>query len=326
MVAGADRLVLLGDVLECRHGPLPDALRAAGPPLSALGRALPAGATVILTAGNHDHHLLEPWLDTRTPTPPLGTAGEVPVTPGTPLATIVDQLGATRTTVTYPGVWLRDDVWATHGHFADPHTTVPMSERLAAGAMSRLLRIGPDGPRRAEDYEAILGPIYGWLDGLARGGRPGEGASAAAWRKLGGAGSGAERRPLRWRAATVAVPVVIAAINRAGLGPLRADLSGPALRDAALAAMGEMAGRLGAEAAGARHIIFGHTHRAGPLAADAPDLWTTPAGARLINCGCWVRETGFLGADPSSSPYRAGFAVWVDSDPARAPELVNLLD
>ena len=34
----------------------------------------------------------------------------------------------------------------------------------------------------------------------------------------------------------------------------------------------------------------------------------------------------FLGADPSRSPYRARFAVWVDGDRGRAPELVNLLD
>jgi hypothetical protein len=37
-----------------------------------------------------------------------------------------------------------------------------------------------------------------------------------------------------------------------------------------------------------------------------------------------VREPSFLGRDPSSSPYRAGFAVRLgDTGP---PELVNLLD
>ena len=34
---GVDRLVVLGDLLELRHGPVYDALEAAGPVLSAFG-------------------------------------------------------------------------------------------------------------------------------------------------------------------------------------------------------------------------------------------------------------------------------------------------
>ena len=50
-----DRLVLLGDVLELRHGPLREALGAARPVFEALGAALPKGAEVVITAGNHDY-------------------------------------------------------------------------------------------------------------------------------------------------------------------------------------------------------------------------------------------------------------------------------
>ena len=69
----------------------------------------------------------------------------------------------------YPGVWLRGDVYAIHGHYADRHTTVPMFERLGAGAMARLARDAPTGPARAEDYEAILEPISARLAIASRG-------------------------------------------------------------------------------------------------------------------------------------------------------------
>jgi hypothetical protein len=115
--------------------------------------------------------------------------------------------------------------------------------------------------------------------------------------------------------------VLIAALNRAHIGPLRTDISGPELRRAALRAMGEVVDRLGIDA---RHVIFGHTHRAGPLAVDEQSEWRAPSGAALVNTGCWVHEPSFLGPRPGESPYRAGFAVRVgDSGP---PELVNLLD
>jgi hypothetical protein len=71
-------------------------------------------------------------------------------------------------------------------------------------------------------------------------------------------------------------------------------------------------------------VIFGHTHRAGPLEQDDPREWRTPSGNRILNSGSWVDQPDFLGDDPSSSPYRAGFGVLVDDE--GAPELINLLD
>src|SRR3984893_16462437 len=59
-----DRMVLLGDVLELRHGPPREALAVARPFFEDLGRAL-AGRELIITAGNHDHALIEPWLALR---------------------------------------------------------------------------------------------------------------------------------------------------------------------------------------------------------------------------------------------------------------------
>ena len=56
-LADVDRLVLLGDILELRHGPLRDAMAAARAFFEDLGRAL-AGRELISTAGNHDHALI----------------------------------------------------------------------------------------------------------------------------------------------------------------------------------------------------------------------------------------------------------------------------
>jgi UDP-2,3-diacylglucosamine pyrophosphatase LpxH len=64
LAAEADRVVLLGDVLELRHGPARDALRAAQPFFAELGSAL-SGRELVVVAGNHDHALVEPWLAWR---------------------------------------------------------------------------------------------------------------------------------------------------------------------------------------------------------------------------------------------------------------------
>src|SRR3954464_10480500 len=56
-LAQTDRLVLLGDTLELRHGPAREALAHARPVLEQLGAALPAEAEVVLVPGNHDYAL-----------------------------------------------------------------------------------------------------------------------------------------------------------------------------------------------------------------------------------------------------------------------------
>jgi hypothetical protein len=320
--ASADRLVLLGDVVELRERPLRDVLPAALVTLRTIGEALAAPAEMVVLAGNHDHRLVVPALGRRGPEQPLGAAAELSAHPADPVWELVDTLGSDRTRIAYPGWWPREDVWATHGHYSDRHTTVPLLERLSAGLMVRLSREPARGPIFAEDYEAVLGPLYGWIDAIAetaRSQRDLEG-SERAWLAL----SDRSRRGLRDRALRAGFPIAVAALGRAlRSGSLSPDLSREALRDGPLVAMGEVTRRLGVRAG---HVVFGHTHRAGPLPGDDPSEWATPGGAALLNTGCWVRETSLLGADPARSPYRAGFAVWVDSDTGRVPELVNLLD
>jgi hypothetical protein len=316
---GFDRLVLLGDVLELRHGPVREALAAATPVLHELGSAV---AEVVVIPGNHDHGLLRGWFERRDPVVPLGLESTVDSDPREPLGTVVAALaadGRARVRVAYPGAWLRKDVYAIHGHYADRHNTVPIVERLGAGLTVRLAGEPAGGPARAEDYEAALAPMYAWIDTVAQlGGLRGSGGDGSfqvkAWRALGGAGG---RLGLRGRALAAAFPVGVAGLNVAGLGPLRPDVSAAELRRAGLRAFTQVLTRL--EVPASSHVLFGHTHRAGPLADDDSSEW-----GRLVNTGSWVHDPAWIGDSPGDSPYRPGFAaILADSGP---PELVNLLD
>jgi predicted phosphodiesterase len=324
-LAGVDRLVLLGDTLELRHGPVREALAAARPVVAEIGAAM-AGGEVVLVAGNHDHRLLAPWLEGRGDggRPPPLRLEERPGRDATPvIADVARMLAPATVDVAYPGVWLADGVYATHGHYVDRHSTVPSFERLAAGALGRVLGDRLEDISAPDDYEIVLAPLYALLDAIAARAPDGRGpshanASTRAWRALAGDG----RRPLRARLVAGAFPLGIRALNRSGLGPFRADISGPELRRAGLRAMREVVARLGIDA---RHVIFGHTHRAGPLAADDPEDWALPGGGRLWNSGSWVLERAWT-RDGTASPYWPGGAVELDDADGGEPRHVRLLD
>jgi hypothetical protein len=326
LLASVDRLVLLGDLIEFRHGPMRDGLAAAEPVLRAFGAALGSSAEAVIVPGNHDHELLAPWLERRAARqvpPPLGLEAVADFIPDEPLGGLARWLAPASVRAVYPGVWLRSDVYATHGHYLDRHTTVPMFERLGAGAMARIVAEPKNGPTAVEDYERTLAPIYAWIHAIAQRGGPelgrsSHGASAQAWRVLTAVDG---RRSWRRRAAIAAFPAAVAGLNRAGLGPLRSNLSGPELRRAALRAFGDVLFRLDVTAP---YVLFGHTHRAGPLESDQRSEWQAPTGSSIVNTGCWVHERAFLGPAPAESPYRPGFGVILDGD--RPPQLLCILD
>src|SRR3954452_2998520 len=166
-IAGADRLVLLGDVVELRNLPVGPSLERSRPFFEELGEVLD-DAEVTLVPGNHDARLAEPLLDRLSieAAPALGLEHRYSPSPG-PLAMIAGWLGRPQLRLSYPGVWLRDDVYATHGHYVDAHLTLPRAECVAAAAMMRLL--GPPPQRGApSDYERVLRPLYGFAYGLAQ--------------------------------------------------------------------------------------------------------------------------------------------------------------
>jgi len=318
------RVVLLGDSLELRHGPVAEALAASRPFWEALGETLGAGGEVVLVAGNHDHHLVAPWMERRRrggEAPPLGLEERSRPQAGEAAETLARWVAPAGLELAYPGVWLRDDVYATHGHYLDRHITVPTFERLAAGVMSHVVGRLPEGADIPDDYEAALAPIYAWAHAVAQQvdanlGGGSHGVSVRAWKLLAGSGGHA---PIRRFAAAAAFPLVVGALNRARIGRLSTDISVAGLRRAGLRAMGEAAERLGIEA---DHVIFGHTHRGGPFAGDELGEWVAPTGARLWNCGNWVYEAQFLGSAPNESPYWPGTALLV---PASGPPALRCL-
>ena len=327
-----DRLVLLGDVLELRHGPPHDALLAARPFFEDLGRALGGDRELVITAGNHDHLMVCTWLDTRAlrePAPePLSAEQRFDPAEASPmLAQIAQWASPARVTVAYPGLWVRPDVYATHGHFLDAHLTVPTLERIGVGVMGRLLERPPEELDGAEDYESVTAPIYAWRDAITRYTAAGPVlnglATARAWRALSSGRNGTGRqssggarqmlRSARLAAGGAAIkrgfPLMVGGLNRAGLGPLNADISRTELRRSGLRAMGEVAARLDL---GEAYVVFGHTHRAGPFPGDPESEWRGRGGARLVNSGSWVYDGIFLTATPGESPYWPGTCVLVE--------------
>jgi predicted phosphodiesterase len=341
-----DRLVLLGDVLELRHGPLREAMAAARPFFEDLGAAL-AGRELVIVAGNHDHGLVEPWLARRgEESEPAPLQLEQLLDPEQ-VSRAYERIGGwvsrARVRVAYPGLWLRSDVYATHGHYLDSHLTVPTLERLSLAAMSRLLRKPDNSLSSVSDYEAVGAPVFAWRDAVARDAHTGAAlsgiASVGAWRALNGGGAadgdghlqpgsrpGARARGagalhrLRQRAFVAGFPLAVAALNRAGLGPLSSDVSGVELRRAGLHAMDEVAVRLGL---GDAYVIFGHTHRAGPLPGDDEREWLGRRGARLLNTGSWTYASVFLGHTRGESPYWPGAGVLVEE--SGPPVIVRML-
>ena len=326
-VRGVDRLVVLGDGLELRDGPHRDAVEVAGPFFEEMGRALGAGGELLLAAGNHDHGLVAGWIDGRLLVEPSGFLGlEQRIAPretGPLAAALAERAAPARVEVVYPGVWLRDDVFAIHGHYADLHATVPTFERLAAGAMARWAVTLPAEGAAPDDYEAVLSPLYAWMHALTQRAdhamvSAGAGASSRAWVELGGSG-----RRLRPRTALLrgAFAGAVAVINRLGIGPVERDLSGAGLRRGYLHGIVEFLHRLGVRAP---HVICGHSHRSGPWPGDDLSEWTTRAGGRVHNTGSWVHQPHFLGAAPKRSPYFPGTAVLIEDE--QPPRLLRLLE
>ena len=153
-----DQVVLLGDSIELRDGPLSEALATAAPFFEDLGQAL-SGRRVTLVPGNHDYQLASRWLARRGPRPLALEELSAPLQ-GDPLDSLAKRMSGTELVLAYPGVWLRPDVYATHGHYLDCHNDVRTFECLARAAVERLTRAPRNGYSTPDDYEAVLAPVY----------------------------------------------------------------------------------------------------------------------------------------------------------------------
>jgi hypothetical protein len=319
-IRDADRLVLLGDVLELRQLPMARVLETVRPFFEELGEAM-AGRRIVLVPGNHDHRLAEPLLDE------VALAGDTlglehrGLPTGEPATRIAGWLGRAELGIAYPGVWLRDDVYATHGHYMDCHMSLPRLECVAAAAVMRAGGQPPE-PASPVDYERILRPIYSLAYALAETGlAPGATVpSERAWRAISGRHrkGGRARKAAAKAAVSAGVPGSVWLLNRLFRAGFDADLSPTAIARSGIDAATEMSRRLRVEAA---HTITGHTHRGGPEEADAE--WPLPGGGRLHNTGSWVYADAFHHPGAPPGPYWPGTVTWVEDE--GAPRRTRLL-
>jgi hypothetical protein len=176
--------------------------------------------------------------------------------------------------VAYPGVWLADGVWATHGHYLDAHSAAPSIECMTAAALGFVRRRPPPAASSPADYEAVLAPTYRLYFEIAQ--RPRLERLADAGKALVRhveIGLGVRDGPRRGRQRT---------LGGARLGTVEGELRRPGVLP-----FGAVLERLGIDA---EHVLFGHTHRTGPLPGDRPALWRTRAGIQLWNTGSWVDD------------------------------------
>ncbi len=326
-IGDADRVVLLGDVVELRERPLGASLQAARPFFEDLGAAL-GEREVTIVPGNHDHRFAEPLLDD------LSLEGGVALglehghdpSPG-PTAALDAWLGPARLRIAYPGLWLREDVYATHGHYMDAHLRVPRAECIATAALIRIGR-GLPSPATPADYERVLRPIYGLAYGVAqaRSPRPPRervAPSETAWKVLDGkaaddSGLGRRRRLAR-SALRNGFPAGVWALNRLLDSDFQADISAAEIFRTGVDGGAEMASRLGLDGV---HVITGHSHRGGPLEAEAE--WPLAGGGRLHNTGSWVFSSAFHHPGKPPNSYWPGTVTWVeDEGPPRRVQLLQ---
>jgi hypothetical protein len=241
-------------------------VEAAAPVLRAVGARLGPEREVVYVPGNHDAALIRPWL--RAHGVPRTVDAPVPLDATPLLAEVTSWLRPAAVRVHYPGVWLADGVWATHGHYLDRHLLPESAFGIARGALGRLPR------DRAEPADYEVGPSMTRLE-----------AFLTRWLP----------RPLAALADDVAeglraltMPAHARRLRGHLISPLTALLLGRQMERASIPALARVVHRLGVDA---EHVIFGHVHRLGPLAWDDPARWQSPGGRpRIANTGAWVHE------------------------------------
>ena len=219
----------------------------------------------------------------------------------------------------YPGLWLRDDVYAFHGHYADRPRHRPdlrADPRRRDGQMDRA------APRQ-RDARRLRGRA------LARS-TPGCTRSRSAPTTRSCPRAAARRRARTRRSRPSAPPRALVLQDRLPRGGARPQPRRPRpaavepVTDGAAARLPHGIPEVG-PAPGRRrrdYVIWGHSHRSGPWPGDDLAEWHVN-GTRIVNTGSWVYQPHFLTPEPNGSPYWPGTAVLVDDD--GPPQLLRLL-
>jgi UDP-2,3-diacylglucosamine pyrophosphatase LpxH len=290
-VAGADRLVLLGDTVELAHRHARRSMAAAEPVLRALGRAVGSEREVILVPGNHDAPLLRRWALAQEAR--LQVSHVVPPEASPALERLVSWLAPALVQVSYPGVWLGERIWAAHGHYLDHHLLPDSAFGLVRPAGHDVRATSP------MEYERLH----------RRGARSRESLPARL-----------VTRPVATLIQTALEPlrVLPRKVLNTGMAPVTAKVLDIQMRRSATPAMGRVVQRLGVDA---DWVLFGHVHRLGPMNGEP---WPDTGEPRLVNTGAWMYEPLLVHRATAPHPYWPGGAVVLeDGEP---PRCVGLLD
>jgi hypothetical protein len=287
-VDDVDRLVLLGDVVELLERRPDRAMATAAPTLRAIGARLGSQREVVLVPGNHDVALVAGWI--RRHAGELTVDTRVPLDATAALAAVTGWLSPAHVRVHYPGVWLSERVWATHGHYIGR-------------------RMHGDSPgARPIDYE---GASRGWT--LHR-------IEAGIMRTL-PAPVATATEDLAELARAFTMPLPRRLLHRR-MSPMTSALLALQVRRASIPTLANIAARLGVEA---DWILFGHVHRLGPMAGDRPHEWQGQGGwPSIANTGSWVYEPLLVHHVTPPHPYWPGGSVLLEG--TAAPVATGLLD
>jgi predicted phosphodiesterase len=291
-----DRLVLLGDVVESVGR---RSMRAAEPVLRAIGRRMGPERAIVFVPGNHDRPLVRAWIRRRGPQ--LSYDDLVPADTSPGLAALTSWLAPARVSVRYPGAWLSDRLWATHGHYLDQHL-LPES---AFGVWRGLLGRPAQEEAAPRDYEghgrfsrtrALAGAVPRPVSELS------EGISGLI------------------RASTM--PLAPWRLLDPRFAGMTSRVLGIQMRRASIPALARVVHRLGIDA---DWVLFGHVHRLGPFGDDDREQWQGPDGRpRIANSGSWVYEPLLVHRAQPPHPYWPGGAIKLDG--AGDPVAFGVLD
>ncbi|HWE11548.1 MAG TPA: metallophosphoesterase [Solirubrobacteraceae bacterium] len=297
-ITGVERVVLLGDTLELMSRRPERTMAAAEPVMRALGHHLGAEREVILVPGNHDALLTRRWALAQGPR--LAPSTDVDPAASPALERLVSWLRPARTRVSYPGVWLGDGIWATHGHYLDRHLIPESAVGIRRLGVRRTRRAGP----RPIDYE--------------RAGRRRRRQRETLPERL-------ATRPVSTVIDSVAsllrgaiLPQALELLMNSGLAQVTATLLDAQMRHAGVPAMARVVQRLGIQA---DVVLFGHVHRRGPIDGER---WPADNGTRFINTGSWLYEPLLVDRATPPHGYWPGGAVLLED--GREPRSLGLLD
>ena len=236
-VDDADRLVLLGDILELATRQSRRSVAVAEPILRELGRRVGRDREVVVVPGNHDAPLTRAWVMAQG----SRLAPSTPVDPHASgaLEALLSWLAPARTRVSYPGVWLGEGVWATHGHYLDRYLVPESAFGVLRPGARRSAVAAATATLRPSDYER------GRHGRLGRRGRRGRESLA----------SRLMSRPVATvlegtadLVRTATMPLVPRLMMNSGLAPVSATVIDTQMRHAAIPALAAVVRRLGIDA------------------------------------------------------------------------------